>query len=295
MAVELVKDRANAVTYWPEVRPASAALAFVDPGGTTVEAPSVSLVSIGTAGTATVSTVTSQREVICDAVTNIAAGDLLWLASADGWGAVVEISEIDGTTLRLESAPAGTIQVSDTLHGLKLTATVAAGSVGTASIRYRLEWVITDTAGVLHEHRQAAWVVRQQFRPPVSSADAARYVQRNWVGWATGKTHGVWRSLAARASDRVKRKLVSAGYVPSLLGDDRVLEGAGLTALRLELADDGLVPGGHDPESYRQTHQEQLGRDVREAVANLWHDTNQDGAVDADEVRGLFTLRAVRN
>jgi hypothetical protein len=294
VAVELVKDRANAVTYWPEVRPASATLTFVDEGGSTVETPAVTLVSIGAAGTATVSAVTSQVVVRLDDVTNIAVDDYLWLASQDGWGCAVRVSEVDSTTITLESAPAGTVQVSDTLHGLKLTATIASGSVDTASTRYRLEWVVTDTDAVLHEHRQAAWVVRQLFRDPVSPADASRYVQMQFPGVAAGEDFGRWRRLGERASMRVKQKLVAAGDFPSLLGDDSAFTFAGVTALRIELAHEGLVPGGYDPDAYIEAQEAQLGRQIREARANLWVDRDQDDAVDADEVRSLFTIRAVR-
>ena len=70
-----------------------------------------------------------------------------------------------------------------------------------------------------------------------------------------------------------------------------------MLALRIECAlTDGLVPSGYDPALYIEQQEQSLARLVRETVANMWVDKNDDGAVDeAREITKLYTIDAVRN
>ena len=58
---------------------------------------------------------------------------------------------------------------------------------------------------------------------------------------------------------------------------------------------DGLVPGGYDPSVYVHEQEKHLAGLVRETVANMWVDHDNDGIVDASaEVTMLYSLTARR-
>jgi len=298
VALELIQDTAAPVAFTPTdlpARPASATLSFKAPGGDEKATPSVTVSTVGAGGFATVSSVTSQTSIAVDNATGIAPGAQVWAETTDGWKGAVRISEATGTALILESAPPGTITTATKLYGLTLTATIPADATGTRDAHYRLDWTITDGDGVAHKRRQMAHVCAMSFRDPLTSDEAARYMAATFPGFAAGLDAGHFRELARRSSSRVRRLLQSTGNYPHLVGDQDTFIDAGLTALRLELAlGDGLVPAGYDPSTYVNDQDRALRKAVAEAVASNWVDRDDDGSVDPDDVRPLFTLRAVR-
>lgn len=299
MALEIVKDTAKAVTYVaPDLaaRPASATLSFRAPGGDEKAAPSVTVSTVGASvgDVASVATVTSQTEITVDNATDIVAGARLWLETADGWKGVVRVSEITGTAIILESMPPGTLTTAAKLYGAEMIATIPASATGTRDLHYRLDWAVTDTAGAVAYRRQTAHVVATEFGDAVSDSDASRYTAANFPGVATGKDAGWFRRIAEQASERIRQKLIAAGNYPHRVADQGVFKSAGLVALRIELAHEGLVIAGFDPDTYLAGQEENLWRSIREALANTWVDSDDDDKVDPDDVRRMHTVRLVR-
>ena len=297
MALEFVKDRSNPVVFYGRTlpaRPASATVTFYDSGGTSLLTPTVTLASIGAAGTSSISTVTSQRVVVVDNATGITPGEWLWLETADGWKGAVRVDEVASTTITLEAAPPGTIAVSDVFYPLKMTATITAAAVDTTGKHHRLDWVVTDVNGALHEFRQVASVVRMLWADPITDTEAKRYVANNFAGWAASKTAGWFRDLAERSADRVRQEIRAKADYPHLMGDQDAFREAGLVALRLELAHLSLVPGNVDSTEYADVQRRELGRQIGLAIANTWIDGNDDGKVSADEVRSFHAVRVTR-
>ena len=273
----------------------SATLSFRAPAGGEKAAPSVTLASVGSGGFATVATVTSQTAIIVDNATGLTAGARVWMETTDGWKGAVLVSEATGTSLTLDSSPPGTVTTATKLYGLKLSATVPASATGTRDLHYRLDWAITDADGTVQKRRQMAHVVAMPFRDPMTSDEAARYVAASFPGYAAGQDAGYFMELARRASSRVRRLLQSEGTYPHLIGDPATFGDAGLVALRLELAiSDGLVPAGYDPSTYSSDQERALKRAIAEALGSIWVDRDDDLSVDEDDVRPLFTIRAVR-
>lgn len=296
MARELIENVDNDVTYVPRMRarPSSATLSFKTPGGTELSTPSVTVDSIGSGGTATVDTVTSQTEIDVDDATGIQAGHAYWLSAQDGWGAQVRVGEIDGTTLYLESPPPGTVEANDTLHGFELRATISSGDVATRDLFYRLDWTITDTDGTDHYEREMAHVVAMRFASPVTPAEAMRYMSQAHPGEADSWIWGQFRELAERASERVRQRLVQAGNRPHRMGDQSALKPAGIVAFRIELAERSVVPPGYEPDAYLQAQERALDKRMREALANAPIDRDDDQAFEASEIRPLQTIRIGR-
>jgi len=298
VALELIQDTAASVAFAPEdlpARPASATLSFLSPGGDEKAAPAVTVATVGSGGSAGVATVASQTSITLDDATGVLAGGQVWVETSDGWKGAARISEVDGTAVTLDSAPPGTLTTAAVFYGLELSATIPATATGTRDVHYRLDWTITDSAGDAHKRRQMAHVCSMSFRDPVTSAEAARYMAATFPGFGAGLDAGHFRELARRATNRVRRMLTASGNYPHLVGDQDAFVDAGLVALRLELAQgDGLVPAGYDPSVYAADQERALRKAVSEAIASNWVDRDDDGSVDPDDVRPMWTVRAVR-
>ena len=295
MALELLKDQAASVAYTPAAlgaRPSSATLSFKSPDGTEKAAPAVTVSAVS----ATVSSVASQVEFVASSATGMAAGSSVWMETADGWRGAVVIAELTGTTVTLESPPPGTLDTSATIHGLELSATIPASSTGTRDRFYRLEWTITTAAAVVTLQHQIAHVVRMQFSDPVDTTEAKRYVSANWPGLAGAKDAGFYRGVTYRANARVRNLIQASGDFPHMIGDPELFKasGAGIAALRLELAMLSLVPGDFEPAEYVTSTERDLKRAVREAMANAYVDRDDSGSVTANDVIGAWTIRAAR-
>lgn len=296
MAVDIPEDIASVVEFYPdEARPMSGTSKFYTPGGTEKESPSVSVDSVGSEGTATISSVTNQTTVVVDDATGFVVGRRYWLKSAKGWGADIRISTISGTTLTFESTPPGTIAAADKIHGLRCYVTIASGSTTTRDMNYRIEWKITGDDSEARLYQTMVNVVRMTFRDAVDPSDASRYVSATFPGYATQQSPGNWSEIARRSSERIRRLLRATGNYPHLVGDQDAFTDAGIISLRIEVAlSDGLVPPGYDPSLYIRDQENALRRSISEAVASTWIDRNDDAVVDADDVRPLYVVRAVR-
>ena len=297
MAVDIVTDTASPVGFTPvdlQARPSSSTASFVSPGGTEKATPAVTVASIGAGGVASVSTATSQTEITVDDATGISAGDWLWLECDDGWRGSIRVSEIEGTAITLESRPPGTVDTAAKLYGLSFSLTIPLSATGTKDLHYRIDYTITDNDGATAHRRQMVNVVAMTFPDPVSDTDVARYAAANFPGIATSKDAGWYRGISERSSERIKQKLIAAGSYPHRIGDQSVFTSSGLIAMRIELAHEGLIIAGFDPESYINTQESRLGKQIREAIANTWIDRDDDNAVDPGDVRGYYSIRLLR-
>ena len=298
-ALELIEDRAAPVSFYPTSlasRPTSATLAFKSPGGTTKESPTVTLTAVGAAGSAGVSSVTSQVVVVVDNATGFTPGASVWLETADGWKGPVMVDEVESTTITLESAPPGTLTTAATFYGLGLSATISTAGTVTREKWYRLEWTITSSDSTVAVVREVAHVVRTQFADPVNATEVKRYVAANWPGLAAGKTAGWFRTIATRANNRVRTLIQASGDFPDLVGSPSVFvdSGAGLAAVRIELAHQNLVPGDYEVASYVELTTGELLRAVREALANTYVDRGDTDSVVSGDVRQLVIIPAGR-
>ena len=304
MAVEVIEDRAATLEFFPDrAAPASATAEFYSPGGSSLATPSVTVQSIGAAGVVTVSSVDTQTTLKVDNLTGISAGDRLYYSSDRGWSGPVLVSEVytsgSDKIVELESPPPGVARAGDQLRGLKLSTPLTAENTADRDMNYRVEYVVTDAGGTVRHYQQIVHVVRMQFSPDriCSPTDAARYLAGMVPSYASAIGGGHFDELARRAAGRVLRLLRATGHYPHLVGDPDAFTDAGVLALRIECAlTDGLVPSGYDPALYIEQQEQSLARLVRETVANMWVDKNDDGAVDeAREITKLYTIDAVRN
>jgi len=295
VALELLQDQPATVGIYPSTlasRPSSATLSFKSPGGTEKAAPSVTVAAVS----ATVTSVASQVTFDVSSTTGIAAGAQVWMVTAGGWEGAVTVSELASSTVTLVSAPPGTVDTAATIYGLELSATIPLSATGTRDRFYQLFWTVTSADSSVSLHHQIAHVVRMQFADPVTDTEAKRYVSANWPGLAASKDAGFFRGVALRTNQRIRNLIQATGDFPHMIGDPDLFKasGAGLAALRVELAHLSLVPGDFEPLEYIASTERDLTRGIREAMANAYVDRDDTGSNTSGDVQGMFTVRAVR-
>lgn len=296
MAEELLEDQAASLTLVPiglGARPASATVEFRKPGSTA--AAQSGSATIGGWST-TVAVLSNQTQFTVASAANLAQGLRVWIVASDGWQGPALISEIDGTSVTLESALPGTLATSDTIYPYEMTFSLSAATTATRDLNYKALWSVTDADGVVTIHQQIYHVVRTQFYPAVTSAQAARYLTKQYPGVAAQFTAGHYEEIAKRASDRVRSRIQGAGAYPHLVGDPSHFQvDCGIHSLRLECAREGLFPPGFDPSDYINDQERALERSIHDSLrAMQWIDSDDSGTVGAGEVKSTFAIPASR-
>lgn len=246
--------------------------------------------------TRTVSAVTTNTEV------TLAAGDLVpgrsywWVSSQSGaHAALVRCAQSDGGVVRLEAPPAGSaIEVGDTFVGARLFAVIPLEATGERALHYHAEWSVTEANGRVSIYQQAVHICRTLFRPAVLPDEAARYLSLNFPAMGYDRPWGYYAELARRASLRVEKQMLAAERHQHLVGDYDVFTGAGVVALRFELANEGLIAPGTEPMTLEE-QDKAIGAAVQLDLAGCWYDDNDNGEVDEGEVTGFMSFDLERS
>jgi len=296
VAIELLEDLAATLTHRPlglDARPASATVSFRKPGDTSSLASGAATIA---SWSTTVSSVTDQTTFVVASATGLSQGLWVWLDCSDGWSGPVLISELNSTTVTLESPPPGTIAATDTLYPYEMTFALTAANTAERGLNYKALWTVTDSAGTVTTNQQITHIVRTQFYPAVTSGSASRYILAQYPGMANQFTAGHYEELARRASERVRSRIQGAGAYPHLIGDPAQFQvDVGVYSLRLELAREGLYPPGFDPSAYISDQERALERSIHDSLrAMQWIDVNDDGVASPGEVRTTFSIPAIR-
>lgn len=292
MAVCILEQRASTIELVPPVRPQSATCLFKSPGGATLATITATLDS-------TLRTVASVSGVDVTLDGNLVPGRQYWWESGDdgAHGSLVRCGQSDASVVRFVTPPAGaSIKAGDTIRGALLSAVVPSDATATRARRHRGEWSITPASGGLLIVQQEVHVCRTLFRAAVLPDEVARFVALAFpsVGW--DRPYGYWLEIAQRSSNRVAKSLAKAERFEDLIGDYDVFVEAGLHAMRIELALEGLMTQGFDLTGYVRDQEEMLDKAVQTALSNTWYDENEDGIVDEDtEVTGFMSFDLVRS
>lgn len=293
MAVYVLEDRSSVIEFVPPQRPASATCSFKSPSGTELQAPTVTPDSTDTTIGATV---TSSTQFQIGAA--VVPGRAYWLVSSEAGAheSLIRCARYASGVAYLESPPPGnSVLTGDAVKGARLTASLSSAATATRDLNHRVEWTVTGADGVVRVYQQTVHVVRCLFDPAVSPDAASRYLSGAFPNMHHDRPWGYFAELARRSSTRVERKLLAGHRYQHLVGDSGVFGDAGIVALRIELALEGLVPPGFDTTNYVAKTEEDLSRAIQEAVAACWYDEDDDGVVNVDTERpGLFNVTAVR-
>lgn len=287
----LAEDRAATVEYYSPRRPTSATYRFLDSVGTVIVTSTAATVD---SFAATIATVTDSETITVSSVTGTAvAGRRYWWVSADGQESMFLLGQKDSTTYKLEWPVTRSLpEVNDTLAGARITATLSTTATANRGENFVIEWTTTHADSTVHVERQIAHVVRAQARPAVDAGFAKACLSTWWPDLVRKRGHGYFLDLAERASDRVWRRLRRTGRYLHLLWDGSDFDAAGRVALQIELAHDGLIPGGVvDRGAHIDQLEAVLNREVEDVVSSRPYDEDDSGGVDADtEIRSVHSM-----
>lgn len=280
-----------AVEFAPPQRPASAALAFVSPAGVSLSSPAVTL----DPASRTIASVGDFSFTVAAGAGSIVAGRPYWLVNPTEGAALFRPSFVVGNVVSYQDALAVTVTTSCLLYGATLSATIPSTALTTLGQWYQLRWAVTTAAGPVVSYLESACVCRTVFLPPMSADIAARHAGYAFPGVAVNKRAEYWAGVADRSSRRVMQRILASGRMPYLVGDQILLQDAGMAAMRIELARDGLIPPGFDGTTFIDRMEQELKDQLEFSLAGTWHDDNDDGKVDVAEFVGPKTIRLNRS
>jgi glutathione S-transferase len=232
--------------------------------------------------------------VVAAGAGTITAGRAYWLVNPTEGAALIRPSSVSGTTVSYQDTLGVTVTTACSLYGATLSATIPSASTAQVGQWYQLRWLVTPTAGQVSNYLEPACVCRTVFSVPMTPDVAARHAGYAFPGVAAGKRSEYWVGVAERASRRVIQRVMASGRMPYLVGDQSLLADAGMAALRIELARDGLIPPGFDGTTFVDRMEEELKQQMEFALAGAYYDEQDDGKVDASDLRSPKTIRLCR-
>ena len=286
----LQQNQSASVELFPPKRPVSSTLTFVSSSGVLLSSPVVTLDPVDRA----IVSVGEFSFTVAAGPGTVSAGQKYWLTNpADGAGSFM-CSSVVGTTVSYEDLPSTTPSTTGKLYGGRLTATIPASALAQLGQWYQLRWLVTMHDGQVVSYLEPACVCRTVFSPPMTPEVAARHAGYAFPGVASTRRQEYWAGVADRASRRVIQRILASGRMPQLVGDQSLLEDAGMAALRIELARDGLIPPGFDGTTFLDRMEQELKDQLEFSLSGTWHDSNEDGKVDIAEFVGPKTMRLNR-
>ena len=280
-----------AVEFAPPRRPVSATLAFVSPAGVSLSSPAVTL----DPASRTIASVGDFSLTVAAGAGSIVAGRSYWIVNPAEGAALLRPSSVVGNVIGYSDALAVAVTTSSTLAPARLTASIPSSALTVLGQWYQLRWSVTMADGEVVSYLEPACVCRTVFLPPMSPSIAARHAGYAFPGVAAAKRSEYWEGVSDRASRRVIQRVLSSGRMPYLVGDQSLLADAGMAALRIELARDGLIPPGFDGTTFIDRMEQELKDQLEFSLAGTWHDDNDDGKVDVAEFVGPKTIRLNRS
>ena len=289
------KDQDALAVFVPPKRAASATLAVYSPQGVLLSSPAVTL----DPAAGTIASVGDFSFVVSVSAGSLAPGRRYWLTSTVAGSALVEADTTTNAagewTVTYEDMPTIAPAVAQTLSGARLTATILAASLATLGTYYQLRWTVTLTTGEVVTYTESSSVCRTVFLPPMTPAIAARHAGYVFPHIANQRGAAYWQDVSDRANRRVEQRMMASGRMPQLVGDPTMLQDAGMVALRLELARDGLIPQGFDASGFTAQLDTELKEQMEWALSSTWIDTDDDGKVGVSELGGPKSIVLVRS
>jgi len=284
------QGQASTVRWVPPTRATSATATFSSPSGSGLGAllPVLEAVTLPVATAATGFSGTTGS-----GTGTLVAGREYWLSNPKQGEALVRVASVDGANFVLADTPAVRLEAGSTLRGAAFSVTLTPEMTAQRGVFYRVDWSATDAASAeVRSYRQIVHICRQVFAPAMSPQRAAQYVGSAFPHAAKGRSAAWFADVAERASAVVERRLLSSGRLPQLVGDHELLADAGVIALRLQLALEGLVPAGFDPGQYQDQQERELTRQLDYATANAWLDESDTGNAETADYAPITSIRA---
>jgi len=206
------------------------------------------------------------------------------ITGTDGQSFQVTISDIDSDSnqITVNVPPSFALQNGDTLKGSQITHALSAASLSTLDTYYRAEFLCTeDFTGQKFVETVFFDVVRMQFN--IKSPELVqRLITFQFPSAASRFEAGMVEEIADRAHRMIIDKIRSTGRFPHLYGSPDMFEEAYQYAVRLVLADFGMIPnaGAVDIIEYMTLYRDKLYQSLEIAAQGNGYDADNDGAIE---------------
>lgn len=294
----LLVDAARVVEFTPPVRPSSATLVFRSPSGTSLATPAVTVDALSRTVSAAHATLPASKFTAATGSGTPVVGRSYWWTSSDDGAheALVTCGEIDANVWTLEAPVPGStsVQVGDLIRGARMTATIPSTATTDKAENYLLEWTVTGADSIVYVYQTVAHVARTLYQVAVTPGQARAWVTDAYPAHASGRSYGYFRRLAARASERVWKRLKKGGHLAHLInssGATSIFEAAGEVAVRRELLTEFIVPPTVlDSNTYREQLDAELDREIADALGGTVYDADDSGSVDEGEAINVVSI-----
>ena len=278
MDLQVLKDQIGYLEIYPSVLVTSATVAVYKPDGSTLVSSTAATVDSAST-TLTGASAGNPNILHASDATGFVVGRKYLITSQDGPSFLASISAIDSGNnhIHVNVPPPFSIQNGDTLKGARVSYDLAAAKTGTLDTFYRAEFTCT-TAAEVFKRTVIFDVVRTQFRI-ADAEDVKKTITFLFPSAASRYEPGMIEEIAQRAARLVTDRVRATGRFPHLYGSPDLFQEAFRAAVRLILADHGLIPnaGNIDPIEYITLYQDKMRDEIETATQGNAYDKNDDG------------------
>ena len=283
MDLQLLQNQDGVLKISPSVLVSACSVTVYKPDGA-ILVPSASAALDTESKTITAQSATNPNLITLNNTTSLFVGLKYIITGTDGQSFQVTISDIDSDAnqITVNVPPSFALQNGDTLKGSQITHQIGAASLSTLDTYYRAEFLCTE-AGTGQKFVETVFfdVVRMQFN--IKSPELVkRLITFQFPSAASRFEAGMVEEIADRAHRMIIDKIRSTGRFPHLYGSPDMFEEAYQYAVRLVLADFGMIPnaGAVDIIEYMTLYRDKLYQSLEIAAQGNGYDADNDGAIE---------------
>ena len=284
MDLQFLKDQIGTLEIFPSALVTSADVAVYKPDGA-ILVSSTSATVDSTSTTITSQTAGNPNRLHLSSVSGFVVGRKYLIQGTDGEEFQVTISSIDTSSnhILVNVPPPFDIQNGDLIKGTRVAYSIPAAKLNVLDTYFRAEFTCTTAAGVFNE-TVFFDVVRMQFN--IRSAELVkRLITFQFPSAASRFETGMIEEIADRAHKMILDKIRATGRFPHLYGSPDMFDEAYQHAVRLVLADFGMIPnaGAVDVIEYMNLYRDKLREALDIASQANGYDKDNDGTIDQFE------------
>ena len=284
MDLQFLKDQIGTLEIYPSALVTSADVAVYKPDGA-ILVSSTSATVDSTSTTITSQTAGNPNRLHLSSVSGFVVGRKYLIQGTDGEEFQVTVSSIDTSSshILVNVPPPFDIQNGDLIKGTRVAYAIPAAKLNVLDTYFRAEFTCTTAAGVFNE-TVFFDVVRMQFN--IRSAELVkRLITFQFPSAASRFETGMIEEIADRAHKMILDKIRATGRFPHLYGSPDMFDEAYQHAVRLVLADFGMIPnaGAVDVIEYMNLYRDKLREALDIASQANGYDKDNDGTLDQCE------------
>ena len=284
MDLQLLKNSTGLLEIYPSALVTSSTVEVYKPDGAVLVSSTAATVDT-TSATITGQTQGNPNRLHLDDVTGLVVGRKYLITAVDGETFQVTISAIDTSNdhIFVNVPPPFDITNGDAIRGPRVAYSIAADKLNTLDTYYRAEFTNTTAAGVF-KSTVFFDVVRMQFNIR-STEMVSRLIAFQFPSATSRFEPGMIEEIADRAHKMILDKIRATGRFPHLYGSPDMFQEAYQFAVRLVLADFGMIPnaGAIDPVEYINVYTDKLRDALETASQGNGYDADNDGTIDKFE------------